>query len=77
MKNIILKLAEKGDAPLAFGLLQKLARKLGRYDSFEETLEEVEKHGSGSRPAFEAIIAYQPNTADHNQSARRTHLSVF
>ena len=63
MKNIALKRAEKSDAPLVFGLLQKLAIKLGRYDSFAGTLEGLEKHGFGSHPAFEAIIAYQQSTA--------------
>ena len=63
MKNISLKRAEKGDAPLVFELLQKLAVKLGRHASFEGTLAGLEKYGFGSQPAFEAVIAYQHNTA--------------
>lgn len=56
-------MAEKQDAPLIFGFLQKLAVQLGRHDAFEGTLEDLQTFGFGSRPIYEVIIAWQQNTA--------------
>jgi len=62
MSDITLKLAEKADAPVVFGFLQKLAGKLGKDNHFNGTVEALEHFGFGDKPAFEAILAYHQQT---------------
>lgn len=58
MNEITLKLAEKADAPVIFGFLQKLAGKLGKDNHFRGSVAALEQFGFGENPAFEAILAY-------------------
>lgn len=62
MNDITLKLAEKADAPVIFGFLQKLAGKLGKDNSFRGSVAKLERFGFGERPAFEALLAYHQQT---------------
>lgn len=63
MKIITLKIAEKEEAPILCGLLKNLARDLGKENEFSGSAEAIEKFGFSSSPAFEAIIAWQGETA--------------
>ena len=62
MNEITLRLAEKPDAPVIFGFLQKLAAQLDKQALFKGSVEALERFGFGERPAFEAILAFDRQT---------------
>lgn len=63
MSNITLRIADKPDAPLIYGFLQKLAAHLGTPGDFKGSLQALEDFGFGADPAFEAILACREGSA--------------
>jgi ribosomal protein S18 acetylase RimI-like enzyme len=62
MSELSLRQASADDAPVLFGLLQQLARDLGKEQEFHGSLASLVAHGFASPAAFEAIIAWHGKT---------------